>query len=497
MASTKLYLYARGEAPVWWIGGYPAGAKQRTTRIKGRGPDGEAPGVVQRLLAAEQSQVDALLAQTDGTGIVTVESYAREFLAGYKTHGKDNYEQTQALNDYVLPTLGRMELSAVKATDILDVLLSMRKQGLSKRTAKGCAPRTVLKVWKVVKVFFKRAVIDDKITANPALKVDAAKLPSANEDHSPTWRDGAVFDAEEAAVLIHDERLPIERRVFYALLFYTGARFGEISALTVGSYKRGPATTGKLTIDKSFQSRSGKVKGTKTGTKRYVPVHAELAQILREWIPETAQPDDLIVPDVYGHNQRQQIVYKQWRRDLKIVGLRHRRIHDTRRSFITWALAAGAQRDTLRWVTHGRDWKDIIDLYSQPEWGTACKEVAKFSIPAPAKVLPIVSLPSRLPAKAADLHSTYNVGISEAVQVVAMGGDSSRCSPPSPGPSLTLKDTEAQSNPSEALAETPVWTVSESDVRLSQLVSAVSDAITALNAGDLERVRVLLMGALR
>jgi hypothetical protein len=54
-------------------------------------------------------------------------------------------------------------------------------------------------------------------------------------------------------------------------------------------------------------------------------------------------------------------VYSRMRDDLDRLGLRRRRVHDTRRTMITLALNDGARRDVLQGITHGFK-GDIIDL---------------------------------------------------------------------------------------------------------------------------------------
>ena len=49
--------------------------------------------------------------------------------------------------------------------------------------------------------------------------------------------------------------------------------------------------------------------------------------------------------------------------DLARLGYRPRRVHDLRRTFISLALADGARKDVLRWITHGPE-GDIVDLYT-------------------------------------------------------------------------------------------------------------------------------------
>ena len=46
-----------------------------------------------------------------------------------------------------------------------------------------------------------------------------------------------------------------------------------------------------------------------------------------------------------------------------------------RASHVTLALADGARKDVLRWVTHGPE-GDIVDLYTTLPWATLCEEAA-------------------------------------------------------------------------------------------------------------------------
>ncbi len=63
--------------------------------------------------------------------------------------------------------------------------------------------------------------------------------------------------------------------------------------------------------------------------------------------------------------------------DLTNLGLRPRRGHDLRRTFITLAQADGAARNVLEAMTHGPR-GDIVDLYTSFPWPVMCREMAKF-----------------------------------------------------------------------------------------------------------------------
>jgi hypothetical protein len=68
-----------------------------------------------------------------------------------------------------------------------------------------------------------------------------------------------------------------------------------------------------------------------------------------------------------------------FRADLVMLGLRHRRGHDLRRTFITLAQVDGARRDLLETITHGPR-GNIINVYTTFPWPALCAEVAELRI---------------------------------------------------------------------------------------------------------------------
>ena len=68
-----------------------------------------------------------------------------------------------------------------------------------------------------------------------------------------------------------------------------------------------------------------------------------------------------------------------FRADLALLGFRHRRGHDLRRTFITLAQVDGARRDLLETITHGPR-GSIINVYTTFPCPALCAEVAKLKI---------------------------------------------------------------------------------------------------------------------
>lgn len=118
-----------------------------------------------------------------------------------------------------------------------------------------------------------------------------------------------------------------------------------------------------------------------------MPVHPTLAKVLADWklhgweetYGRKPKPDDLIVPTRKLNVRAAAEAHWAFHRDLGLLGLRLRRGHDLRRTFITLAREDGARRDLLEAVTHGPR-GDIVSIYTTFPWPALCAEVAKLRV---------------------------------------------------------------------------------------------------------------------
>jgi integrase len=196
-----------------------------------------------------------------------------------------------------------------------------------------------------------------------------------------------VFTRGELERLISDERLPLDRSVLYTLLGLVGLRFGEASALRWRTYDTTLDPLGRLLVASSWSTTKHKEKATKTEQPRLVPVHPTLAHVLAQWrlggwqqmIGRAPSADDLIIPLRRGLNRSRHHSLEKFREDLQRLGMRRRRQHDLRRTFISLARTDGARKDVLERVTHGNR-GDIVDMYTELPGALLCEEVAKLRI---------------------------------------------------------------------------------------------------------------------
>ncbi len=291
--------------------------------------------------------------------------------------------------------LGDLELGAIRPRQVRDFVETLKrtprlgnrcKDGSRVRTEQLIAPRTVRHVYGTLRAMMNDAIADELITSSPCVLKD--ELP-AKVDNDRAWRRTAVFARDEVETIISadDQAIPEDRRTMYAIMFLGAVRFGEAAALTWRDYDAASSPLGKLVVEKSYSSKSRKVKGTKTENPREMPVHPTLAKILaaRKLGGFTRltgcdpKPDDPIVPSRRGNSRNANHMLRRFHEDLGRLGLRARRQHDTRRTFISIARADGSRPDILRWVTHGPT-GDITDLYTTLPWAALCEEVAKVRI---------------------------------------------------------------------------------------------------------------------
>ncbi len=324
---------------------------------------------------------------------LTVRAYAADWIKDRRGRVQTVGDEDTRLKLHVLPHVGDLKLEDVRPRHVRDMVAALRKGDL--------APRTVRHCYSTLRTMLQTAIREELIQSNPCV-LGRDELPK-KQDKDPAWRATAVFARSEVEALISDPRIPLDRRVLWALLALTGCRFGEVAALRWRAYDRTQEPLGLLSVHASFDKKSKREKSVKTGTPRRVPVHPTLAAILAEWRMSgwaeytkregepARQPtdDDLIIPSRRGDHRGVRLMLTRFHGDLDRLkgltaddaeaGLRHRRMHDLRRTFISLALTDGARKDVLRWVTHGPE-GDIVDLYTTLPWSALCDEVAKLRV---------------------------------------------------------------------------------------------------------------------
>jgi integrase len=299
---------------------------------------------------------------------LTVAEYSRKWIKSREPLGLATVSDDETrLRLHVLPKLGAMKLEEVRTRHVRDLVLELR-------AARKLAPRTIHHVFHTTKAMFQHAVVDDLLDKNPC-QLHKGTLPK-KVDKDPEWRAGAIYTAEEVERLISDQRIPEDRRVLYALKAVAGLRHGEAASLTWRQYDATLEPLGGLSLER-----------TKTQVPRRVPVHPTLARVLAEWklsgwertFGRAPTSQDLVAPTRNLTPRDKHESPKQLAADLELLGLRPRRGHDLRRTFITLAQVDGAARHLLETISHGPR-GDIVSVYTTFPWPALCAEVQKLRI---------------------------------------------------------------------------------------------------------------------
>lgn len=336
-----------------------------------------------RRYAKRKEEIAAEKRRTGAGGVPTVKAYAETWIAARKGRVTSWRDEHTRLKLHAYPTLGSMRLDEVRPRHVRDWVLALRAE-LGDDGEPALAPRTVRHTFQTLGRLFRSAVIEEHVVATPVL-VDKGVLPP-NADRDPAWRMGAVYARTELQALVSSDLVPADRRLFYALLGLAGLRSGEAARLRWRDYERDLEPLGRLSVLK-----------TKTKVPRQVPAHPTLAAMLAEWklagwaaaFGRAPKADDLIVPHLLERKGRRgkagelverTDVQEERGADLVALGLRHRRGHDLRRTFISLAREDGARADLLEVITHGPKSGDMISLYTTWPWAALCAEVAKLQL---------------------------------------------------------------------------------------------------------------------
>jgi integrase len=335
-------------------------------------------------------------------------AWITEWLEKREESGADWKKDKGRLSKHVLPVLGDVNLTELTPKHLVDLVHALRFKT-------KLANRTVRNVYSVIAASLRDAALDGRIDKTPCMLTDVQLGEVADKD--PEWRSGALFDRDEAETLISDPRIPLDRRMVYAFGLLAGLRIGEAAALRWRHYDHAKQPLGQLTVALSYATHRSKMKDTKTGAVRFVPVHPTLAMLLdlwrRAWPAANGSepgPEDLIVPlppDVIRTSRTGErfrgwdYTGRRWREvDLPLLGWRARSVYDTKSTFITLAIEDGANPAIIRdRVTHTRSRRDAFSGYDRgPHWVETCNEVAKLRIRLFATtVLPPAELPGITP----------------------------------------------------------------------------------------------------
>lgn len=284
------------------------------------------------------AMTSALRAQATPGSILaeTVAAYAERWTRARKVN--EATRDLARLKNHVLNTrLGALPVATVTRADVEDVVLHLD----SKIEGGELAWKSSQNVWGVVTKLFDDAknhkdrtlrVRDD----NPTHEV---RGPEIGVRRAKVYLYPSEFDR-----LVRCDDVPARTRTLYAVAVMTYARAGELAALTVGDVDLEHAT---LHVTKAVERVSKRVKSTKSGESRRIPIEAALLPLMARLCGGRRASDRLLwLPPA---EDRAELL----RRHLQLAGVarptlfenteatRHVTFHDLRATGQTWAAVRG------------------------------------------------------------------------------------------------------------------------------------------------------------
>lgn len=184
---------------------------------------------------------------------------------------------TSAIKCHFLPVFGAMPISAITPANI--------RQWQADLLASGLAPSTCHTLNANLTTIFNFAVKFHGLAVNPSsLAGNCGKVVRRNG----YW----TREQFDAFILTFNKKLDIKYIVLFSLLFWSGARIGEILALTAEDVN---ATTGEIVINKTYRRINREDVNTPPKTPssvRRVPLPSFIVVMLCEWIEKTDCPPE-------------------------------------------------------------------------------------------------------------------------------------------------------------------------------------------------------------
>ncbi|WP_329315443.1 tyrosine-type recombinase/integrase [Streptomyces sp. NBC_01262] len=350
-ASHKEYVEALAKAKAakrtppgrWRVRWYDLGGKERS-RTFGKKPDAENHVHLVEAQMRDGSYRDA------SAGKATLAEVAVKWVAtitGLEPTTRDTYEDTLRL--HVLPRWGAYQVRGIEWEDVAEWI-----GHLSAGTAgwRPLSPGRVRKIHQVLSLVLGHAVRSKRIAVNPAAGVP---LPR------PVPRDHVYLTHGQV------DRLAAEAGPYRPLLLlaaYTGLRWGEISAVTVGAVD---LAARRVSVRQAYKKTRGRlvVGMPKTHERRKVPILRSLAD---ELAPLTARrsADELLFTaprggPLYGDNFRGRIFNPA----VRAAGLGDLGVtpHKLRHTAASLAIASGADVKVVQTMLGHKSAVMTLDLY--------------------------------------------------------------------------------------------------------------------------------------
>ena len=292
--------------------------------------------------------------------------YAQEWLNSLQIveSTRKNYRST--MQNYWIPHLAHLPIDAISP-----VLMRKIVNGIE-----WTSPVRRKNAVRLVTSLFNQAVSDELIQRNPARSVPATRVVKRELD--PFSRVEA--DAVIAKLYEVTSGLQAIYACFFEFSFYTGMRPGEAMALRWSEVdtRNRTARVCRIRLYGKIQER------TKTKTSREVLLNDQALQALEKArLLTAARSDYVFAPE--GSGDRSELYVRSetgpkryWLLALRKLGMRHRRMYDTRHTYATMCLMSGMNPAFIaaqlghsiqillstyaRWISSPNNWSELEKL---------------------------------------------------------------------------------------------------------------------------------------
>ena len=292
--------------------------------------------------------------------------YAQDWLNSLQIEESTRKNYRGTMQNYWVPHLAHLPLDAISPVLMRKIVNATEWTSPVRR--KGAV--------RLVTSLFNQAVNDELITRNPARSIPATRVVKRELD--PFTREEA--DAVIAKLYESTNGLQSIYACFFEFSFYTGMRPGEAMALRwseVDTRKR-TARVCRIRLYGKIQER------TKTKTVREVLLNDRAMQALvKARLLTAARSDYVFAPE--GSGERSELYVRSetgpkryWLLALRKLGMRHRRMYDTRHTYATMCLMSGMNPAFIaaqlghsvqillstyaKWISSPNDWGELEKL---------------------------------------------------------------------------------------------------------------------------------------
>lgn len=292
--------------------------------------------------------------------------YAQDWLDSLQIVEGTRRNYKSALQKYWIPYLASLRMDAITSVRLRKIMNEIEWTSPVRR--KGVVGLLVS--------IFQQAMVDELIARNPALSIPGAKVPKREVD---------PFTKAEADLIVDHlykttSGLTAIYAAYFELCFYTGMRPGEVMALRWSEVdkRKNTANVCRIQIRGVIQDR------TKTRKSRTVLLNDRALHALEKARPLTeARSDYVFAPG--GKGQKSEMFIRSetsqkryWETALRKLGIRRRRMYDTRHTYATMCLMAGMNPAFIaaqlghsvqvllstyaKWINSPNDWAELDKL---------------------------------------------------------------------------------------------------------------------------------------